>query len=114
MMSPQRRGILAYWHSGGAIESRSGPIAARRAVELFAFYVREALAGFERGDAGAATHCARCSLEIAAAIGECEGWRRSTNAAADGRATHEFSRLWLSEAYIVKKLLNILDRLELS
>jgi hypothetical protein len=112
-MSPQRRGPLAYWHSGGAIESRSGPIAAQRAVALFAFYVREALAGFERGDSGASNYCARCSLEIAAAIGECEGWRRAT-AAADGRATHEFSRLWLSEALIVKKLLNILDRLELN
>jgi hypothetical protein len=112
-MSPQRRAPLAYWHSGGAIESRSGPITGQRAVELFAFYVREAFAGFERGDSGASTYCARCSLEIAAALGECEGWRRST-AAADNRATHEFSRSWLSEAYIVKKLLNILDRLDLT
>ena len=113
-MSPRRPGPLAYWHSGGAIESRSGPIVRQRAAELFAFYVREALAGFERGDSGAATYCARCSLEIAAAVGECEGWRRSTAAADDVRATDEFSRLWLSEALIVKKLLNILDRLELS
>ena len=112
-MSPRRRGPLAYWHCGGAIESRSGPILHQNAVELFAFYVREALAGFERDDVRAASYCARCSLEIAAAIGACEAWRRST-AAADVRATHEFSRLWLSDAFIVKKLLNILDRLELS
>jgi hypothetical protein len=113
-MSPQCRAPLAYWHSGGAIETRSGPIARQRAVELFAFYVRDALAAFERGDSGAATYCARCSLEIAAAIGDCEGWRRSTAAADEVRATDEFSRIWLSEALIVKKLLNILDRLELS
>jgi hypothetical protein len=112
-MRSQRSGPLAYWHSGGAIESRSGPIAHQRAVELFAFYVSEAIAGFERGDCGASIYCARCSLEIAAAIGACEGWRRST-AAADVRATHDFSLLWLSEAFIIKKLLNILDRLELS
>jgi hypothetical protein len=30
------------------------------------------------------------------------------------RVTHEFSRLWLSAAFIVKKFLNILDRLERS
>ncbi|HXQ16834.1 MAG TPA: hypothetical protein VN814_19645 [Caulobacteraceae bacterium] len=109
-MSPQRSSRLAYWHAGGAIESRAGSMTLQRAAELFVFYVREALRGFERGDTGGAIYCARSSLEIAHAIIECEAWNRS--AVYPGvRLTHEFSRIWLSDALIVKKLLNILDRL---
>ena len=112
-MSPHRSGPLAYWHCGGAIESRSGPITLERAVNLFAFYGHEALAGCARGDDRAATYCVRSSLDIAAAIIASLAWRRATGA-TDVRASHEFSRLWLSEAFIVKKLLNNLDRGELS
>ena len=112
-MSPQRSNVLAYWHAGGSIESRSGQISRQRAVRLFVFYVREALDGFERGDAAGALYCARSSLEIADAIAECEAWSRSA-AYPDVRLTGEFSRLWLSDAFIVKKLLNNLDRLGLS
>jgi hypothetical protein len=108
-MSPQRSSRLGYWHTGGAIESRSGPMTRQRAVGLFVFHVREALDGFERGDVGGATYCARSSLEIANAIIECEAWRRSAGDPGV-RATHEFSRVWLTNAFIVKKLLNILDR----
>jgi hypothetical protein len=112
-MSPRRSNTLAYWHAGGSIESRSGQIIPQRAVRLFVFYVREALEGLERDDLSGATYCARCSLEIASAIIDCEAWNRS---AIDRsiRLTHEFSRLWLSDAIIVKKLLNILDRLRQS
>jgi len=112
-MSPHRSGPLAYWHCGGAIESRAGAITLQRAVSLFAFYGDEALAGLARGDNRAAIYCARSSLEVAAAIIDCLAWRRSAGA-TDVRAPHEFSCLWLSEAFIVKKLLNILDRLELT
>jgi hypothetical protein len=110
-MAPQRSGPLGYWHAGGAIESRSGPMTGQRSVGLFAFYVREALDGVGRGDVGGAIYCARSSLEIANAIIEREAWKRSAGDPGV-RVTDEFSRLWLSDAFIVKKLLNILDRLE--
>ena len=112
-MSPQRRSGKAYWHAGGSIESRSGPMTHDRSVILFQFYAREAIAGFERGDRGATLYCAVASLELADAIIEYEAWMRSA-APAGVRATHEFSRLWLTHAFIVKKLLNNLDRRELS
>ena len=108
-MSPQTPGRLGYWHSGGAIESRSGPMSRQRVVGLFAFYVREALDGFERGDVWGAIYCARSSLEIAHAIIQCEAWKRSAGDPGV-RVTDEPSRLWLTNAFIVKKLLNILDR----
>jgi hypothetical protein len=112
-MSPQRVKRLGYWHAGGSIESRSGQISRQRAIELFAFYAHEAISGSERGDAGGAIYCARCSLEIADAVIESEIWNRSA-APAGVRATREFSGVWLRNAFIVKKLLNILDRLERS
>jgi hypothetical protein len=108
-MSPQRSGRLGYWHAGGAIESRAGSMSRQRAIGLFAFYAREALDSFERGDVGGAIYCARSSLEIADAIIECEAWKRSAGDLGV-RVTDEFSRIWLTNAFIVKKLLNILDR----
>ena len=108
-MSPQRSGRLAYWHAGGAIESQTGSMTRGRAVGLFVFYIRETLEGFERGDIAGAVYCARSSLQIADAIVACEAWRRSAGDPGV-RATHEFSRVWLTNAFIVKKLLNILDR----
>jgi hypothetical protein len=112
-MSPERRNTKAYWHAGGSIESRYGPLTADRAVGLFAFYACEAIAGFERGDLSAARYCAGSSLEVADAIIESEVWNRSA-AAMGARAAGEFSPLWLTHAFIVKKLLNNLDRREWS
>jgi hypothetical protein len=110
-MSPQHSGRLGYWHVGGAIESRTGSVTRQRAVGLFVFHLRAALGGFERGDVGGAIYCARRSLEIANAIIAWAAWNRAAGELGV-RATHEFSRLWLTNAFIVKKLLNILDRLE--
>jgi hypothetical protein len=76
-MSPQRSGRLAYWHAGGAIETRSGPITPQRAAALCRFLAEEALASVLRGDLAAGAFCARTSQEVADAIVECEAWRRS-------------------------------------
>jgi hypothetical protein len=112
-MNPHREGPLAYWHCGGTIESRSGPLSQQRAVQLFVFYAVHALAAFEAEDAGAAVFCARMSLEVAAARIAAEIWKRA-NSAADTRARHEFSELWLRNGFIVKELLNYLDTLRRS
>ena len=112
-MSPERGNTKSYWHAGGSIESRSGPITADRAVGLLAFYACETIAGLERGDLRAALYCAASSLEIADAVVESVVWNQST-APMGARPTGEFSRLWLTHAFIVKKLLNNLDRRELS
>lgn len=86
-MSPQRSGPLAYWHSGGAIESRSGSLSRRRAQELLQFYADEVIAGFDRDDVAAVTFCARASLDIAAAILAADAWQ----AAAQVRVSHEIT-----------------------
>jgi hypothetical protein len=75
-MSPQSSGLLAYWHSGGSIESRSGALSDRRAVQLLAFYTSETLAGFQAQDAWVTSYCARMSREVAAAIIAADAWRR--------------------------------------
>lgn len=107
-MTPDRTGPLTYWHSGGTIESRSGALSHRRAAQLFAFYVAQALTGFGAEDAAAAIFCARMSLEVAAAMLAAGAWKRA-NCAADIRVRHEFSDLWLRNPLIVKELLNYLD-----
>jgi hypothetical protein len=75
-MSPPSLGALAYWHSGGSIESRSGALSDRRAVQLLAFYASEAVASFQAHDDRAASFCARMSREMAAAIIAAVAWRR--------------------------------------
>jgi hypothetical protein len=75
-VSPQSSGALAYWHSGGSIESRSGALSDRRAVQLLAFYASETLAGIQVRDAQVASYCARMSREVAAAIVAAGAWRR--------------------------------------
>lgn len=86
-MSPQRSGPLAYWHSGGAIESRAGPLTRRRAQELLQFYADEVIAGFDRDDVAAVMFCARVSLDIAAAIVAADAWQT----AAQVRVSHEIT-----------------------
>ena len=112
-MNPHREGPLAYWHCGGTIESRSGVLSPRRAARLFVFYAAQSLAGFEAEDADAAIFCGRMSLEVAAAMLAAGAWKRA-NCAADIRVRHEFSELWLRNAFIVKELLNYLDTLRRS
>jgi hypothetical protein len=73
-MSPRRSGPLAYWHSGGAIESRSGPLNRPRAEELLQFYADEVVAGFDRGDLAAVLYCLRASLDLAAAMLAADAW----------------------------------------
>jgi hypothetical protein len=75
-MSPRSSGILAYWHSGGSIESRSGALGDWRAVQLLAFYASETLARLQAQDVRAASYCARMSCEVAAAIIAAAEWRR--------------------------------------
>jgi hypothetical protein len=90
-MSPEHSGPLAYWHSGGAIESRSGPLTRVRAQQLLRFYADEVAAGFDRDDLAAALHCVRASLDLAAAMVAADAWR----AAAQVRVSHEISAIWL-------------------
>jgi hypothetical protein len=73
-MSPQGSGPLAYWHSGGAIESRTGPLTRLRAQELLRFYADEVAAGFDREDPTAVIFCARMSLDLAEAVLAADAW----------------------------------------
>jgi hypothetical protein len=75
-MSPKSSGALAYWHSGGSIESRLGALSDRRAVQLLAFYAAEALAGFRTQDVRTVSYCARMASELAAATIAAGAWRR--------------------------------------
>jgi hypothetical protein len=77
-MSPRRSGPLAYWHSGGAIESRAGPLSRTRVQELLRFYAEEVVAGFDREDLAAVTYCARVSLDLAAATLAADAWRAAS------------------------------------
>lgn len=113
-MTPHRTGPRAYWHSGGAIESRRGAIDRQRALELFRFYVGEALSSAASDDADAYIFCARASLELAEALCGLERWAaaaRPDRAGCEARVWREHSRTWLTNAASVKKLLNYLDSL---
>ena len=79
-MTPERGGPLAYWHSGGSIERRLGPLSRQRAAELFDFYLAEALAALAAKDFAVAGFLARTALEIADATIAAEAWRRSARA----------------------------------
>jgi len=76
-MIPERAGALAYWHSGGSIERRSGSLSWRRAAQLLNFYLAEALAGCAADDPAAAWFCARTAIELAEAMFAAEAWRRT-------------------------------------
>jgi hypothetical protein len=76
-MAPQRSGRLTYWHAGGAIETRSGPISLQRANALRRFFADEAAAAVQRSDLAVGDFCAGKALEIAHAVIRCESWRRS-------------------------------------
>jgi len=86
-MTPQRSGPLAYWHSGGAIESRTGSLSRLRALELLRFYAGEAIAAFDRDDVAAGMFCTSRSLDIAAAILAEDAWRKASRV----RVSHEIS-----------------------
>ena len=77
-MSPHRSGRLTYWHSGGGVEGRSGPLTRRRALELLHFYVGEVIAGFQRRDIAAVIFCVSTSLDIASAIVAADAWRAAS------------------------------------
>jgi hypothetical protein len=96
-MSPHRRGALAYWHSGGGVESRSGPLSRRRALELFRLHAGEMLAAFERRDGAAVIFFAQVSLDIASAIVAADAWR-SASAARPVRVSHENTAAWLRKS----------------
>jgi hypothetical protein len=76
-MTPERAGPLTYWHSGGSIERRLGPLTRQRAAELFDFYLAEALAALAAKEFTAAWFLARTAIEIADATIAAEAWRRS-------------------------------------
>jgi hypothetical protein len=88
-MSPHRTGPLAYWHSGGGIESHLGPITRTRGQELLQFYADEVLAGFDRGDPAAVIFCVRTSLDLAEAMLAADAWQ----AAADARKFARHTKL---------------------
>ena len=114
-MTPHRNGPRAYWHSGGAIESRRGGISLRRALALFRFYAREAVRSAAQEDTTAHVFCARTSLELADALCEFERWTLAAgplSAGCEARVWRENSRRWLTNAASVKKLLNYLDSLD--
>lgn len=92
-MSPHRSG-LAYWHSGGGVESRSGPLSRSRALELCRFYVREAMASFEQENVAAAIFCVQGALEIASAIAAADAWK-TASVAPPVRVSHENAAIWL-------------------
>jgi hypothetical protein len=75
-MSPARIGGLAYWASGGSVAGRRGPLPLAGAVELLAFFNREAEVCVARGDAPAARFCAELALELGCAIARAAAWRR--------------------------------------
>ena len=113
-MTPHRIGPRTYWHSGGAIEGRRGTMGRQRALELFYFYVREALAGLKNDDADTFAFCARISLELADALCDFEQWALAAGphpVGCEARVWRENSRRWLTNASSVKKLLNYLDSL---
>ncbi len=75
-MAPTRMGGLAYWASGGSVAGRRGPIALARAMELLAFFNREAEMRLAGGDGPAAHFCAELALELGCAIAKAVSWRR--------------------------------------
>ena len=93
-MSPHRSGPLAYWHSGGGVESRSGPLSRSRALELLRFYIREAIAALDQGNVAAAIFCTQAALEIASAIAAAGAWR-TASVAPPVRVSHENAAIWL-------------------
>jgi hypothetical protein len=95
-MSPHRLGLLAYWHSGGGIESRSGPLSRRRALQLVRFHLGEMVAALERRDNDAARFSAGSSLDLASAIVAADAWKAA--AASAVRAPGENTAVWLRKA----------------
>jgi hypothetical protein len=93
-MSPHRSGPLAYWQSGGGIESRSGPLSRRRALEILRFHLGEWLAAAGRGDGAAVRFCAQASADIVSAILAADAWR-SASATPGVRVSHENAATWL-------------------
>ena len=75
MMSPVRMGGLAYWSSGGTVAGRRGPISSARALDLLAFFNREAETCLAEGDAKAAQFCAELALELGRAVARAVRWR---------------------------------------
>lgn len=57
-----------YWHAGGAVISRSGPIPRERALALEGFYFRTAIAEEQAGQREFARHASTLGLELFAAI----------------------------------------------
>ena len=79
-MSPARTGPLAYWHSGGAIEGRAGPLSRDAAFRLLQLHAAERMAAIERQDPVAVDYCAAAWREIAAAIAAADAWRAAATA----------------------------------
>ena len=69
-------GGLAYWSSGGSVAGRGGTLALESAVELLAFFNREAEACLARGDGAPARFCAELALELGCAVAKAVTWRR--------------------------------------
>ena len=93
-MSPHPRGPLTYWHSGGGIESRSGSLSRRRALELVEFHAGEMLIAIERRDRSAVRFCAQTSIDIALAIAAADAWQ-AASAGPSVRVSHENTATWL-------------------
>jgi hypothetical protein len=96
-MSPHRSGPLAYWHSGGTIESRLGQLSRSRAGALCRFFAGEVIAAVDRRDDAAVIFCARALSEIGSAIVAADAWR-AASARRQVRVSHESAALWLRKA----------------
>lgn len=91
-MNAARSGRAAYWHSGGAIISRTGPLTVQRALALFQFFGREAVLCRLRRDRCGAGHCAHQALDLARAIVDSDDWRSAAGGGARSKAAHHALR----------------------
>ncbi len=87
-MNAARSARPAYWHSGGAIISRPGPLTVQRALALFRFFGRQTALCHRRGDRCGARHCAHQALDLARAIVDSEDWRSAAHGSARSKAAY--------------------------
>jgi hypothetical protein len=84
-MSVVLQSVGGWWASGGTICSRSGPVTAASALELFGRYAREAWERRLNGERPAARLCAEMALNLGEAIVGSDDWQ----CAAGGRGRSE-------------------------
>lgn len=76
-MNAVRSGTLAYWASGGCVQSHGGELTSRASLDLLRFLGRRAALCQREHDTSGARYCASVALELARAILAAEDWRRA-------------------------------------